>query len=431
MIGSTFMRPAFATAILALAAPSVLLSQQVTSLPEEDRPLGLDRTPVYRIGGIEATDWDAFVRVSTVAFDGAGNLHVYDAGARRLTVVGPEGHFLRQVIRTGDGPGEVTSPVGFGVSPEGEVTVVDMGRQSLARFGPDGSFRGSTPFRPREDGIPAGILRPHPHGGFAFLQNARMVEMRPGQGPPPPPTTYPIVRIPSGEGAWTTLFETWRPVRPSSDRGGPGVSVGGPGGGGIRLAGRMAPRVFEPDPSFGVLPTGGLAVADTVTWQVKLVSADGRLERVVTRPIQPRPVTERDRDEERDRRAAEIESGGGPQVEMRIQGPSGPVSVDQAQIRQALLAQVRELEFAEEMPVLDRLATDQDGRIWVARRGPRPGEPGPIDILNARGGYIGTLPAGHLGVPVAFGPDGLVAFVEPDEMDVPVVRVERVRLALP
>jgi hypothetical protein len=116
---------------------------------------------------------------------------------------------------------------------------------------------------------------------------------------------------------------------------------------------------------------------------------------------------------------------------MRIQGPSGPVSVDQAQIREALLAQVRELEFAEEMPVLDRIATDWDGRIWVARRGPRLGADGPIDILNARGGYIGTLPAGRMGLPVAFGPDGLVAFVEPDEMDVPVVRVERVRLALP
>jgi hypothetical protein len=428
---STVLRTVALAVAAAVLAPSALLSQQVTSLPGEDRPLGLEQTPVYRIGGMEATDWDAFVRVTTVAFDGAGNLHVYDAGARRLTVVSPEGRFLRQVIRSGDGPGEVTSAVGFGVSPDGEVTVVDMGRQSLARFGPDGSFRGSTPFRPQEDGIPAGALRPHPEGGFAFLQNARMVEMRPGQGPPPPPTTYPIIRIPGEAGAWTTLFETWRPVRPASDRGGAGVSVGGPGGGGIRLAGQMAPRVFEPSPTFGVLPTGGLAVADTVTWQVKLVGADGRLQRVVTRPFQPRPVTERDREEERNRRAAEIESGGGPQVEMRIQGPSGPVSVDQAQIRQALLAQVRELEFAEEMPVLDRIATDWDGRIWVARRGARLGEEGPIDILNARGGYIGTLPAGRVGLPVAFGPDGLVAFVEPDEMDVPVVRVERVRLALP
>jgi hypothetical protein len=425
------LRPAALAAALALLAPSAALTQQATILPAEDRPLGLDRTPVYRIGGMQATDWDAFIRVRNVAFDGAGNLHVFDAGARRLSVVGPEGRFLRQLIRTGDGPGEVTQAMGFGVTPEGEVTVADMGRRALTRFGPDGSLLGSRSFQPQADGVPSELLQPHPEGGFVFLQTGMIMEMRPGQGPPSPPTSYPIRRIPGGDGAWHTVHEAWRPVRQPSGRGGPGVSAGGPGGGGIRLAGQTRPRVFDPNPSMGVLPSGGLAVADTVTWQVKLVAPDGSVERVVTRPIPPRPVTERDREEERTRRTAEIEAGRGPEIHMSVQGPSGPVAVDQAQIREALLAQVRELDFAEEMPVLDRIATDWDGRIWVARRGARPGEPGPIDVLNARGGYIGTLPAGRVGLPVAFGPDGLVAFVEQDEMDVPVIRVERIRLTLP
>jgi hypothetical protein len=425
------LRPPALAVALALLAPSVALAQQATTLPAEDRPLGLDRTPVYRIGGMEATDWDAFIRVRNVAFDGAGNLHVFDTGARRLSVVDPGGRFLRQLIRTGDGPGEVTQAMGFGVTPDGEVTVTDMGRRALTRFGPDGSLLGSRSFEPQADGLPAELLHPHPEGGFVFLQTGMMMEMRPGQGPPPAPTSYPIRRIPGGDGAWHTMHEAWRPVRPSSGRGGPGVSVGGPGGGGIRLAGQMGPRVFDPMPSLGVLPTGGLAVADTVTWQVKLVAPDGSVERVVRRPLRPRPVTERDREEERRRRTEEIEAGRGPQISMSLQGPSGPVSVDQAQIRDALLAQVRELDFADEMPVLDRIATDWDGRIWVARRGARPGESGPIDILNTRGGYIGTIPAGRMGLPAAFGPDGLVAFVEQDDMDVPVVRVERIRLALP
>lgn len=417
------------------AAPILAFSptahaQEVAALPDQDRALGLERTEVYTIGGMEATDWDTFMRVESVAFDGTGNLHVFDSGARRLVVASPEGRHLRQLLRIGDGPGEVSSPMGFGVAPDGTVTVADMGRRALARFGADGAFLGSRTFNPGSDGIPGGALQAHPDGGFAFLQTGMMIERRPGQGLPSPPTTYPIRLIPGEDGPWSTVHEAWRPVREPSARPGP-TSAAGPGGAGIRMAGQTGPRAFDPSPSFGVLPDGRLAVADTVTWRVKLVSPEGRVERILTRPFRPRAVTERDREAERARRAAEIEAGGGPQISMSVQGPSGPLAVDQSQIRDALLAQVRELEFAEEMPVLDRIATDWDGRIWVARRGERPGEPGPIDVLNARGGYIGTLPASRIGLPASFGPGGLVAFVERDEMDVPVIRVERIRLSLP
>ena len=38
---------------------------------------------------------------------------------------------------------------------------------------------------------------------------------------------------------------------------------------------------------------------------------------------------------------------------------------------------------------------------------------------------MGTLPADGIQVPDAFGPDGLMAYVETGELDVPVVRVIR------
>lgn len=407
-------------------------AQEILQLPGEDRPLGLERQEVYALGGMEAMDWDAFSRVGAVAFDGAGNLYIQDVDSRRLIVVAPDGRFLRQLIRIGDGPGEISSPAGFGVTPGGEVAIVDMGRRSLAWFGPDGSFLESRPFDPQRDGVPGGRLEPHPDGGFVFLQRGMMVQRGPGGGPPPPPTSWPIRRVPdrteAESGSWPVLFEAWRHVPEEAGRGaGPGVA-GGPGGGAIRLPTGLGPRVFDPDPSFGVLPEGRIVVADTVTWKVRLIGAEGQVERVAARPFRPRAVTEQDRRAERERRRAEIEAGGGPRIEVRTMGPGGSGAVDQSAIRQALLAQIDELEFAPEMPVLHRIAVDGQGRIWAARRGPGANDPGPVDVLTSRGTYIGTLEPFERGMPAAFGPDGLAAFVETDEMDVPVIRVERLRL---
>lgn len=69
---------------------------------------------------------------------------------------------------------------------------------------------------------------------------------------------------------------------------------------------------------------------------------------------------------------------------------------------------------------------DWSDRIWVQRTA-LPGETGPIDILSADGRYFGSLAPGGLRIPRAFGPDGLLAYVERDELDIQ--RVVVVRLA--
>ena len=51
--------------------------------------------------------------------------------------------------------------------------------------------------------------------------------------------------------------------------------------------------------------------------------------------------------------------------------------------------------------------------------------PGPIDVIGSEGRYSGTFPVGQLEMPDACGPDGLVAFIETDEFDVPVITVRR------
>ena len=44
---------------------------------------------------------------------------------------------------------------------------------------------------------------------------------------------------------------------------------------------------------------------------------------------------------------------------------------------------------------------------------------------NGNGRYVGTYPAGGAEMPTALGPDGLVAFIETDELGVDAVVVKR------
>ena len=80
--------------------------------------------------------------------------------------------------------------------------------------------------------------------------------------------------------------------------------------------------------------------------------------------------------------------------------------------------------FPVEMPVITNLAVDWSDRIWV-QRSALPGETGTIDILGADGQYFGSLPTDGLRIPRAFGPDGLLAYVERDDLDIQRVLVVR------
>ncbi len=52
-------------------------------------------------------------------------------------------------------------------------------------------------------------------------------------------------------------------------------------------------------------------------------------------------------------------------------------------------------------------------------------EDGPIDVLTADGEYVGTYRTGATKMPDAFGPDGMAAFIEFDDLGVASVAVRR------
>ena len=84
-----------------------------------------------------------------------------------------------------------------------------------------------------------------------------------------------------------------------------------------------------------------------------------------------------------------------------------------------------EPSFYPELPVIDGLSATWQGRIWVKRRGDELLADGPIDVVTGDGDYVGTYAAGATRMPDAFGPDGLAAFIELDELEVATVVVRR------
>ena len=89
------------------------------------------------------------------------------------------------------------------------------------------------------------------------------------------------------------------------------------------------------------------------------------------------------------------------------------------------MAQVEHMVFTDEIPVIADMAIDREDRIWIVRTGPGGDGEGPTDLMTAEGEYLGSLPPGAVEIPSAFGPGGLMAYVETGELDVPTVRVVR------
>ena len=414
---------------VALSMPAS--AQQMVDVPARDKNLPVAFDEVFRVGSMAGADWETFGEIGGVAFDGQGHLYVFDRQSSRVVVTDASGKFVREVGKPGEGPGELRQPMGFTVLRDGSIVISDMGHQSFVVYGPDGAYQRMVSFGGAGGMIVVGDITADPRGGAVYMGGGRMsISMSRGPGgpggPPALPTNRPIKRIglSGAAAAENVLVEAWQPPRPE----GPQTMSGG----GMRLSMAVAgPRTFEPGLYVGPLPDGGVAYADTSAYAVKVTNADGALQRVIRRPITPRPVTPAMQEAEKERRLTELETGGGPR--MRIVTSSGggaPQAVNPDAIKEMMKNQLESMQFYPELPVLMNLATGWSGKIWAVRRGQQPTEAGPIDVLTPAGQYVGTFPAGATSLPSAFGPEGLAAFIERDEFDVPTVVVKRLPAVL-
>jgi hypothetical protein len=370
---------------------------------------------VYTVGAVAGADWEMFSRVSRVAFDGAGNLYVYDAEARRITVVDPAGAHLRTVGSPGDGPGEFRRPMGVAVFDDGTVAAYDLGHQALMVFGADGEMRESIRM-PMQGLIPGSTVYPHPRGGLVSPDGMTISMMGPGDEAPDEPATRPVAYFALEEAPPETLYDAWRMPPPEMDE----VTVSA---GNFQMVGSGL-VAFDPEVHLGVFPDGSMALVDSTGYRVRILDSHGAVLQQLDRPIQPRAVSESDREAERQRRLDELTGPNAPRGMMVMDGGGGGGPPPDFMTR-IMEQQIAGMLFGSEIPVVAGLAVDRAGRMWIERSGVEIGEPGPTDLVTQEGAYLGTLAADGPRTPNAFGPDGLVAYIEYDEMDVPSVRVRR------
>ncbi len=411
-----------------LLVPLSVASQEAIDLPGQDKPLGMEVEELFSVGSLAGDEWEAFSNVTGVAFDGAGNLYILDAQNFRVVKVGPQGQFIQELGRAGEGPGEFGMPMSFTVTASGEVRVFDLGHQGFTVFNPDGTFKNTLRMAGGGFFLPNGGLMPHPDGGMVSGGPSRLRVAGGGMGgggsdeKAPRPVQYFSL---ADEVEVTTAYEAYNPLaaqEPQSQ-----VTLNSSAGG-IQL--RSPPlRAFDAPLLVGVLPDGILAVVDSTTYAVKLVERGQGVVRTLRRPFTPKEVSRRDQAAERDRQLEEIAAQGqsvrGATMITSGGGGSGTVRIDSDQISAMMKDRVENMEFGEEIPLVTGMAVDWAGRIWVKRTGPRIGDEGPLDVITGQGEYLGSLEPDGFRIPDAFGPDGLAAYIEKDELDVPMVVVKR------
>ena len=430
-------RPAILALVLVWAlAPVVgpsLTAQRVVQLTGEDRHLDADFEEVFRIGVLDGEPWEMFGAVREVAFDAQGRLYILDGlggfGGQgvRVLVFDAGGTFIREFGESGNGPGEFRMALDMAVMRDGTTVVGDIGHRAFQLFDDSGTFlrmvrmvdsgtamAGPDPIQadPRGGGVytaPA-ALNLGPAGGFAR------------------PETRPVMRLALGGEVVEadTVVEAWQPPPPEVDEPDlPDIQVGGRT---VDIAAFVAqsagPAQFEPALLMGVLPDGGTVHSDSSAYALKLTPPDaGEVVRIITRPLHPEPVTPEIEEVMTQRLEEQREElGVGQQKFIEIRGPGGT--------SQTMSYERPEPSFYPEIPVVADLAATWEGSIWVRREREELDGGGPIDVLTTDGEYLGTFPEGTTDMPDAFGPDGLVAFIELDDLDVARVVVRRLPTAV-
>lgn len=390
-------RTLLATSVLGFATwgSDPLAGQEVIPLPAEDRHLDAGFEEVYRLGSLTGDRWDTFGSVAGLGFDGAGNLYILDVRAVRIYVVDLRGNLVREFIGEGEGPGEFggdyAAALALAVMRDGRVTVYDTGRMGFALFDADGEFERTIPLGGPQTHFPMiGEFQIFPGMDrvLATTEVGYLIRTAPS---PDDETQAPSVRyvlsynLTGDQVDIDSVAVGWRP---------PGDPAG-----------------FKPRLAAGVLPSGAVVYTDSSAYAIKFAVPGGSVTRILTRPFQPRPVTDRIKAAEIERRLEALGDGGGDRL------------------REAMIEwrrnDIEEMEFFHEIPVVLGLRTSWEGTIWIRRRGEEGAGGNPIDLITADGRYLGTFAQGTTGLPRAFGPDGLLAFVETDDLDVPYVVVKR------
>ena len=314
---------------------------------------------ILSVGAMDGELTHIFGQIIGVDVDADGNVLIADGQAREIRVFGADGEYLRTIGRPGSGPGEIGLGMNGVFVVGDQVIVPDMGNARVNRFSLSGDFISGQRMELAE-GIP---FRWDLAGeGRLVVQKRTLI---PADSLAPPAGDPIITFVAEGEKPDTVAV---LPVGESFQFQG----------------GQARVRFFDPEPIWDADPDGRLLTARNSAMRFYVWGTDGALQRVITLPHQPKPVTERDKQVFLDAiREATRQQGAPPE---------------------AVEAFLQQAQFADSYPAFVSLALGPLGSVWVQRflTGTElAGQEGTFDIqdmgsstwdvFDAEGRYLGDV----------------------------------------
>lgn len=341
--------------------------------PPTERVLDWTFEPVFTLGGTDDGP-TAFFRVfpTSIGVDSVGNLYVLDAGHASVAVFDRAGRHLRSFGRQGEGPGELGFPSDMAVTRGGDVAVYDFARRALVRFGADGSYTDTF-------SLPGPLQRQ-----VAQLDDGHVAAAVTEETASADSTDFRLLTL----GADTSEIAKVRQfTRPEPQQ--------------FSCMSMALPPYFGPRVVWGAAGDR-IALSDDAAYAVRIVDRN-RVTGIWRRDVAPIRST-------LELAAWEVARGDS------LRSFGCVVPAEEAAAR---------FGYAEVAPIIHGLAVSPEGAVWLRRRTDAPGEL-PIDVIDATGAYIGTLPAGSPFPALFRGPDEIVV-VERDELNRPLVVVYAIR----
>jgi hypothetical protein len=256
-------------------AGTVRDSAGVTIVANPERGLWTDSTrwqvrEVLRIGA-EADPNYQFGQIAGIVETSDGRVIVLDQQAAQVKVYAPDGRYERSFGKAGAGPGELAQqgagPLLIGAGDT--LFIPDLLNQRLNIYAPDGTSLGSHRIA-IEQGLP---IRWETTDAGVIVNQVRPL---PGM---PEPDSMDVVVTRSSDGSISDTLIRFPSGQTLSVRGG-------------------APqfRIFSPEPIWALGTAGEILLGINSDYRITRYRADGTAAQLITKPFEPRPVTQDDRD---------------------------------------------------------------------------------------------------------------------------------------
>lgn len=323
------------------------------------------------IGCTSCAGPERFGTIEGLSVDGEGRIYVADGEGPHLRVFGPAGASLLTALPEGEGPGEARSIHGVALLTGGRIAALDYLTRRVTVL----DERGSLLETHRVEGFPQGIYGAPDRAGFWTIE-----------------TNF---RAPETFAFWPSETLTPAQVRPNME--GTGLE-----------ASELAFRFF----AAAAGPGGRFAIGDgEVAYRIRVVGRDGERLYDAERQIPRRAKSVEQIEAERAERASAMHRL------MARQGADNPEG-------SALSADV-DIDPLYRYFLVDDLAFDEGGRLWVRRPGGDDGRTA-FDLFSPTGRFLGEVEVEGRVSRFAVGGGVLVAALL-DELDVATVRVWEIR----